>query len=269
MRAGRPQAALLQEQHTVGEPDRGQAVRDDDQRGLQLPPKAGQDLRLDRRIHGARGVVQDQHSGCRTNARASATRCRSPPESVCPRARRGQCRRRGGRADEAVSLRDRGGALDLVPARAESSAMFSTTLAANRKDSWNTSARPGAARPGRDDGGRRRRSGSALPTGRPGAPGAARASTCRRPLARRSRPTRSGRRGTTPRRTRKPSKPYVSDSARTSSGPGGSEMGSAVRVIVSGCSRTSRMRPWPTTAREAPRGSSRRSASATRAGRTA
>src|SRR5262245_51966852 len=57
--AGRRHAAALQEDHPVGQADRRQAVRDDDQGGVELAPERAEDVRLDRRIDRRGGVVQD------------------------------------------------------------------------------------------------------------------------------------------------------------------------------------------------------------------
>jgi hypothetical protein len=53
-------AAALEVEDAVGESDRRQPVRDDDQGRVELVSQTPQDLRLDRRIDGARRVVEDE-----------------------------------------------------------------------------------------------------------------------------------------------------------------------------------------------------------------
>jgi len=55
--------AVLEEQDPVGESDRGQAVGDHEQRVPTLGSKVGEDGRLDHRIDGGRGVVEQEHPG--------------------------------------------------------------------------------------------------------------------------------------------------------------------------------------------------------------
>ena len=62
MAAGRDDPAVVEEEHAIGQGDGRDAIRDDDQRRVELAAKAVEDLRLDRRIDRGRGVVEDQHA---------------------------------------------------------------------------------------------------------------------------------------------------------------------------------------------------------------
>ena len=79
-------AAALEEDHPVGEPDRRQAVGHDDQRGVELA-RAGRAGCSASTVGSTDDVASSRirTRGARASARASATRWRWPPESVCPR----------------------------------------------------------------------------------------------------------------------------------------------------------------------------------------
>ena len=68
--------AVLEEQDPVGESDCGQAVGDHEQRVPTLGSKVGEDGRLDHRIDGGRGIVEQEHPGRRRSALARARRWR-------------------------------------------------------------------------------------------------------------------------------------------------------------------------------------------------
>ena len=56
------QAALVDEEHPVGELDGGHAVGHDHRRRVEGVAKAGQDLGLHERVHGGRGVIEHEHA---------------------------------------------------------------------------------------------------------------------------------------------------------------------------------------------------------------
>jgi len=83
-RADRHDPAAGQHRDPVGQLERGVAVRDD-QRGPPVAAQPGVDLRLDARVDGRRGVVEQQHARVGQQRPGDRDALPLPPERVRPR----------------------------------------------------------------------------------------------------------------------------------------------------------------------------------------
>src|SRR5215204_467846 len=115
VRPARDDAAAVEDDELVGEGERREAVGDDDRRPvLHRLTEAESDLRLGRRVHGRRCIVQDQdprveqQRPCDRDPLALAARKRDPTLADHRVVRLRQ------RDDEVVGLREPGGLLDLL-----------------------------------------------------------------------------------------------------------------------------------------------------------
>ena len=114
MRAGGLHPAVAQEDHPVGEADRGQAIGDHHQGGRELAPESAQDLGFDRGVHRAGRIVQDQQPWLahqRPGQRHPLTFAARQREPALADDRVVALRQR---TDEPIARRDRGGVDHLV-----------------------------------------------------------------------------------------------------------------------------------------------------------